>query len=114
MNLSAIKNGLTLVGVSYVPLIDSMGTCCENCGRAIANIATVKHTDGTHYVIGLDCAETLLSEEVYNEAKSGISSKKRIADKIKKLESAGKEYVLDEYGIPCFPPAKRNGYYIPY
>lgn len=46
-----------LIESFYSPLIDG-GTCCENCGRPISNIAKVKSKYGTFYV-GMDCAETL-------------------------------------------------------
>lgn len=44
----------------YVPLIESHGTCCDNCGQLIANIATVKNKSGKVYNIGFDCLETIL------------------------------------------------------
>ena len=45
----------------YIPMLESFGTCCENCGRLISNIATVKGTnDKKVYNIGFDCLETIL------------------------------------------------------
>lgn len=35
------------------------GTCCDNCGKLITNIAKIKSSDGKINHIGLDCAETL-------------------------------------------------------
>lgn len=51
------------IEVNYVPLVESFGTCCDNCGRLIANLVTVKHTETSQrYIIGQDCAKTLFSD----------------------------------------------------
>lgn len=44
----------------YIPLVEGMGLCCDNCGKLIANIATVINENGFTYSIGFDCLETLL------------------------------------------------------
>lgn len=49
----------TLLGRAYVPLLEGCGTMCANCGKLIANIATVKSKNGA-YSIGFDCLETFL------------------------------------------------------
>jgi len=49
-----------LIDKTYIPLVDSIGTCCDNCNKLIANIATVKNEAGKVYNIGLDCLETFL------------------------------------------------------
>lgn len=49
-----------LVDKKYIPLVESFGTCCDNCGQLIANIATVKSESGKVFTIGFDCLETLL------------------------------------------------------
>lgn len=50
----------TLVGIEYLgSLLDGGGSSCENCGKLIVNVATVKTEQGNVYGIGLDCAETL-------------------------------------------------------
>lgn len=49
----------TCIDKKYIPLIDGCGTCCDNCGKLIANIATVKSVNGVYY-IGFDCLETFL------------------------------------------------------
>ena len=43
----------------YIPLLDGYGCGCDNCGKLISNIATVKSVNGT-YNIGFDCLETFL------------------------------------------------------
>jgi len=49
-----------LIDKKYIPLIESFGTCCDNCGQLIANIATVRSEDGKVFNIGFDCLETFL------------------------------------------------------
>lgn len=49
-----------LIDKNYISLIDGGGTCCDNCGKLIANIATVKNDAGRRYHIGFDCLETFL------------------------------------------------------
>lgn len=50
----------SLIDKKYIPLVESFGTCCDNCGQLIANIATVRAESGKVYTIGFDCLETLL------------------------------------------------------
>lgn len=50
----------SLVDKKYIPLIEGIGTCCDNCGQLIANMATVKNEAGQSYTIGFDCLETFL------------------------------------------------------
>lgn len=51
----------TLIDKKYIPIEQSAGAyCCDNCGKLIANIATVKNTTGDIYNIGFDCLETIL------------------------------------------------------
>jgi len=49
-----------LIEKKYIPLVESFGTCCDNCGQLIANIATVRGEDSRVYSIGFDCLETFL------------------------------------------------------
>jgi len=49
-----------LIDKKYIPLVESFGTCCYNCGQLIANIATVRNEDGKVFNIGFDCLETFL------------------------------------------------------
>lgn len=70
----------SLIDKKYIPLIDGCGTCCDNCGALIANMATVKSESGLIFTIGFDCLETLL---INNQLLSG----KDIAEyeKVKKM-----------------------------
>lgn len=58
MKLLPINVQYTIIDKKYIPLMDGCQTC-DNCGRPIANIATVKSNNST-YNIGFDCLETVL------------------------------------------------------
>lgn len=49
-----------LIDKKYISLIDGNGCTCDNCGKLIANIATVKNDNNDTFNIGFDCLETLL------------------------------------------------------
>ena len=50
----------TVIDKKYIPLESGCGMCCDNCGKLIANIATIKSDEGNIYSIGFDCLETIL------------------------------------------------------
>ncbi|MCB0448428.1 MAG: hypothetical protein KDD03_13155 [Gelidibacter sp.] len=60
----------TLIGKNYISLIDGGGTCCANCNKLIANIATVRNEAGKDFNIGLDCLETFLLNNNLLDGKS--------------------------------------------
>jgi hypothetical protein len=74
----------TLIDKKYIPLAESIGTCCDNCGQLIANIATVRNETGTVYDIGFDCLETIL---INNSLLSGkdIDEYQRVKKMIPKI-----------------------------
>lgn len=49
----------SVVSVSYISLEDGGGCACDNCGKLITNMATVKSSKG-QYIIGLDCLDTVI------------------------------------------------------
>jgi hypothetical protein len=65
------------IGTNYIALIDGSGTTCDNCGRLIANMVTVKHDAGKSYIIGQDCAKTLFDDKTNKEIDQAIKSEKR-------------------------------------
>jgi hypothetical protein len=91
MRLKNIPEGnYTKISAVYIPLIDSTGTCCENCGRLISNIVTVKNEDNSKtYIIGQDCAKNLFSQKENEEIAFEI--KKYKADQKRKEESEKRE-----------------------
>ena len=97
MNKQIIKRKLpldvkyTCIDKKYISLVDGYGCTCDNCGKLIANIATVKSLNGT-YSIGFDCLETFLlnnnllegfNVEQYESVKKWISQTIRISKTLK-------------------------------
>jgi hypothetical protein len=58
----------TVIDKKYIPLESGYGCTCDNCGKLIANIATVKNESNEVFNIGFDCMETLL---INNQLLSG-------------------------------------------
>jgi hypothetical protein len=64
--LEAFKGSLPLntqyhvIDKKYIPLMDGYGLTCDNCGKLIANIATVTNDENKTYQIGFDCLENIL------------------------------------------------------
>lgn len=83
MKLKNVPEGnYTKISAIYISLIDGTGCTCDNCGRLIANIVTVKNEETKkYYTIGQDCAKNLFSQEenkaIDKEIKNYISSEKR-------------------------------------
>lgn len=123
LNLSLVY---TLEGISYISILDGNGTCCENCGKPISNIAHLK-SEGKSYYVGLDCMDTLLeqsknilsSDDIfkYNWVyKSAIQKAKSTRSKILKLR---KKYPTlkvnfvefeDSFGFSYEAPDEKTGY----
>jgi hypothetical protein len=69
--MQLIKNNLILVSVHRSSLIDAdyVGVC-DNCGKPIVNIATVKDVDTNKiYDIGLDCKKKLIDKKFLDKLK---------------------------------------------
>jgi len=90
--------------------MDALVFCCDNCGRAIINSATVKDSEtGKVYVIGLDCKKTLIDKDMFSRiesenpdfvAKYIIKEKKREFSDVQKVMAA-----LDnpeKYNVVCY------------
>jgi len=96
----------TLIDKTYISLIDGLGCTCDNCGKLIANIATVKNDDNKTFSIGFDCLETFLinnnlldnlSVDEYKEFKKQLPT---ILKHAKKISSDIKEYNI-KYIAKC-------------
>lgn len=55
----ALDRMYVIIDKKYIPLEHSTAFC-NNCGKPIANIATVKDDQGNVFNVGFDCMETLL------------------------------------------------------
>lgn len=111
-----------LTDKKYIPLSEGYGTCCDNCGKLISNIATVKNDNGTVFNIGFDCLETILINnnllsagdvEAYERVKKMIPKVLRFAKKIKDqlhnaqlvqhLNITGIRFEKESYISDCYP-----------
>lgn len=88
------KGKYKLINSSYVSIMDGGGCCCDNCGRVIANIVTVQHESGKRFIIGVDCAETILGKKEITTAKDGIRKAKKAGEmRVKEIcNEVGKLY----------------------
>lgn len=81
-----LNDNYTFISAKYSPIIDGEACTCDNCGKLISNIATIKNDAGNTFNIGLDCAETLTTlknnPEFSLHFKTAISEGKRIRSKI--------------------------------
>lgn len=86
-----VDRSYTYVSRFYIPLMESTGTCCENCGRPIANIATIREANGTLHYVGMDCLETIIQlTKVHNIALVDIirfrAEFPKVFNKLKKID----------------------------
>lgn len=60
------KQNYELINVCRQTMEDGTPLICEDCGRVIFNIATIKGlTDGKTYNVGLTCVKKLLNKTIY-------------------------------------------------
>ena len=64
---------------------------CDNCGKAISNVAQIKSEDGKTYLVGMDCAATLsgISEEDIEYWNNSFKQAKAIRAKLRKFLKEG-------------------------
>ena len=79
-----------LIDKKYIPLTEGCGTCCDNCGQLIANMATVRRESGELFTIGFDCLETIL---INNQLLSSgdIAEYERVKAQLPKIIRAAKK-----------------------
>lgn len=104
-----------LTDKKYIPLLEGFGLGCDNCGKLIANIATVKNDNGETFSIGFDCLETLLINnsllsandvQVYERVKKMIPKVLRFAKHIKEVMSSN-----NITGLKFEPHENESDYY---
>jgi len=99
----------TLVDKKYISLVDGMGCTCDNCGKLIANIATISN-GGNRYNIGFDCLDTILLNNAilseidiqdYEAYKAAITKTMKLIKRIKEVLTTCKTVtgIRFEYGI---------------
>ncbi len=87
----------TLISTNYISLVDGYGCTCDNCGKLIANMATVKGgNDNKSYTIGLDCLDTFLINNNLLENKSieQITIVKKALPKVIKIRNEIKDFLF--------------------
>ncbi len=91
-----LSKNYNIVGSTYIPLIDSLGTCCDNCGKLIANLVFITDENNKNYTVGLDCAKTLtsLKETELKRHESNIKSINRFHKKFNDLIQYGWEVAI--------------------
>lgn len=101
----------------YIPLLDGGGCVCDNCGKLIANIATIKSVNGC-YNIGFDCLETFLlnnslldgfDSKEYEQTKKLIGQTVRQAKKLKETIESNKH--INITGLLFEVPKYKTDYY---
>ncbi len=106
----------TVLEQKYIPLFDGGGCTCDNCGKLIANIATVKSKNGV-FNIGFDCMETFLLNnslldgfdlERYEKIKKAIPKITRFSKQLKETISKNRHLnitglLFEESDFDWFP-----------
>lgn len=103
----------SLTDKKYVPLLDGCGTCCDNCGKLIARIATVRSAQGKSYSIGFDCLETIL---INNSLLSTLDvvqyeAAKKMLPKILRFSKQLQETIDLNNGLDGFRFERPTGYF---
>lgn len=92
----SLQQKYILIDTKYISLIDGFGCACDNCGKLIANIATVQgQTTGKNYSIGFDCLETFLINNQLLDGKSieQYNNVVKCLPKVKKIRETIKEFL---------------------
>lgn len=76
------------------------GTCCDNCGKYITNVAVIANTENKLFNVGLDCAETLSSLKGLDRVIADFKESKAVRAKVNKAIKSGKEigFEATQYG----------------
>lgn len=87
-----------LIETKYIPLIEGIGCTCDNCGKLIANIATVRgEENNTVYNIGFDCLDTMLlnNQILRGEDLDNYNAAKKSVPKVKKIKEFFQEFITN-------------------
>jgi hypothetical protein len=110
-----------IIDKKYIPLEQSIGAyCCDNCGKLIANIATVKDEQNKVSNIGFDCLETILINNSllsqsdilsYEATKKMIPKILRFSKVIKQAIEENKKFISKITGLRFEPQSYESDYY---
>jgi len=111
----------SLIDKKYIPLSESFGYCCDNCGQLIANIATVRSESGKVFSIGFDCLETILinnsllsSGDIAEYEKARTQLPKIIRASKKLLETINNNKHINITGLFIEKPMFTGGKFYPF
>ncbi len=111
-NLS-LTTQYTVIDKKYIPLENSIGYCCDNCGKLIANIATVRDEKNEVFNIGFDCLETLLINNslLSTHDIQEYEKVKKMIPKILRFAKSLKETISLNNGLDGFKFERPSGYF---
>lgn len=110
----------TLTDKKYISLTDGFGCTCDNCGKLIANIATVN--DGNKsYNIGFDCLDTILQNNAilsdidiadYQQYKAALSKIMKFIKRIKEVRVSCKSVTGIKFEVPKWESDYHNFHWL--
>lgn len=112
-NLS-LETMYTVIEKKYIPLENSIGAyCCDNCGKLIANIATVKNEGNEVFNIGFDCLETIIINNSLLSTNdiTDYERIKKMIPKILRFAKSLKETISMNNGLDGFRFERPTGYF---
>lgn len=91
-----------VIGIDYQSLEDNAGAC-DNCGKIISNMATIKNEAGAIYTVGLDCASTMQlykNDAIFNliEAKKELARRAKFVKWVRTSQKEGKFSIVKSSG----------------
>jgi len=97
----------------YIPLENGCGLGCDNCGKLIANIATVQSRNGS-FNIGFDCLETVLLNNslLYTGDILEYERTKKMIPKVLRFSKVLKELISLNNGLDGFSFDRPNGSFL--
>ncbi len=110
----------TLTNKRYGSIIDGNGCTCDNCGKLIANIATIKNA-GTSYNIGFDCLDTILENNAilsnvdikdYRAYKASLSKVMKLIKRIKEVLKECKTLTGILFEMPSYESDYHSFYWL--
>lgn len=107
-----LDTSYALVDKKYVSLVDGYGCTCDNCGKLIANMATIANPVNKHFTIGFDCLDTILLNNAilsqteiadYQQYKQALTKIMKFIKQIKEVCTNHKSVTGINMQIPALP-----------
>lgn len=94
-----------LVGIIHTPIEDG-GSVCENCGKTISNIASIKDENGKHHHVGMDCLETIQQSNSFLNAEEWVKYEYVHKAAFSKAKQRLQTYVVADFETLPYQPRK--------